>query len=268
MRLSVDPDTFETTLPAGAFRGFGLNLHNQEPAPVNVRIAVKGLAMNPEGGFVAAEGTKAEWSAAGWVKLGLQSFTLAPGERKIVPVNVTVPKGTADGTHYALLFCETARADGGKSTATTEIGTPVAVNVGKALIRKAAITKTWLEQPEDNGLLNICADLTNQGNTHLKPSGELVLYRRTDPPKIEGGMEYIGEGRFERIDSIPLPEYSYWILPGAAISITVPYPKLLGPGEYQAELVLEIGEKLPVKSSVRFRVAPKDVGTAQGKAPG
>lgn len=28
--------------------------------------------------------------------------------------------------------------------------------------------------------------------------------------------------------------------------IAVPYPKLLGPGEYQAELVLEIGDELPV----------------------
>lgn len=124
--MAVAPDSYEATLPPGAFRGFSPNLANQDEEQVSVKLRVCGLAVGAEGGFVATEGGKGEWSAADWVRLSREALVLAPGERKVVQVAVTVPKGAPDGTRYAMLIC-------------------------------------------------------------VKPAGKLVLYKRGEAPKMEGG---------------------------------------------------------------------------------
>ena len=84
-------------------------------------------------------------------------------------------------------------------------------------------------------------------------------------PQPEGGLEYLGEGRFEESDRIPLQEYASWVLPGASLVISVPYSKSLPPGEYQAELVIEFGEQLPVKGTIKFRIAAQKSEPSQKK---
>lgn len=264
VHLLVDPELVVTQLPAGAFRGFAFTMTNLEKVPLRVRGMAKGLGSDENGELIPVEEGTGQFSAVDWVRLEPDVVTLAPGEKKNLRLSVQVPKDVPEGTRYASLVLEAEREGLGKSATATTISTPVVVSIGKNLVRKAELGNGGIALSDKGETVLIGASLVNQGNTHLKVSGKVILRRREIAPTLSGGIEYLGEARFEDLETISLAS-SGWVLPGTSWPVVAVYSKPLEPGEYQAEIVVDIGEKLPVRTTVTFMAAPQ--GTNMEKLP-
>ncbi|MDI6871733.1 MAG: hypothetical protein QME79_10345 [Bacillota bacterium] len=266
VRLLVAPEEVGTQLPQGAFRGFTFSLANLDKSPVQVCGAIKGLESDENGGLIPVDEPSGRWSAASWISLEQHVIRLGPGEKKNLRLTASVPKEATDGTRYAMLVLEATLEQQGESGTVTTISTPIVITTGKNLTRKAELTDTRIAVIEESGLLLVGATLKNQGNTHLAPSGKVVLRRRGVTPALSGGIEYLGEAKFEDVATIPLQETSGWLLPDHARPVAAVYDKPLELGEYQGEIIVDIGDKLPLRATVTFMVAPQ--GTDMRKSPG
>lgn len=260
VNLSVYPEQVTAQLPAGAFRSIPFSLFNRDKIPIRVRPVVQGLASTQEGHLVPTEKTSGPWSATPWITFGQASVLVQPGERKALEVLVSVPKGTTDGVRVAALVFEAAREGNGQTGATTTISTPVLITSGRHLVRKGELTEAGLALPDDeNGATLIGAVLANQGNTTLQPTGRVLLRRRGLKPTIPGELERLNDATFEDLGTLPLEGLTGPILPGETRTIVALHGKPWKPGEYQAEIIVDIGDKAPLRSTVTFVAAPEGV---------
>lgn len=257
VRLLVSPEQLEAQLPVGAFRTFILSLQNREAYPLKVSAALKSLATDAEGNLATIDTSAGAWSAVPWLKLeGGEDLVLEPGEKRTLRLTAAVPKTATDGTRYAVLGLDAEPQNGKAATnAITTINTMVLINAGKKLTREAALMQPGVAPLEGGKGLVIGSTVANRGNTHIKPSGSVVLRRRGEAPKLTGGLEYLGEGKFEDLVTLSL-EGPGLVLPGTSAPMAAVFTSELQNGEYEAEFTVDYGEKVPLKGQVRFVLAP------------
>lgn len=254
VRLSVTPEFMNSQVPRGAFRTFMLNLTNRDNYPLEVGISNRDLVSFIDGTFEASDTTNGKYAAKDWLNIPENRVSLLPGEKKNVKVNMIVPKDALEGTYYAALHLEAIKKDSEKSDAISLYDVPLTASIGKSLTKKASIAEVWLEKPDATSPMWICGELINQGNTHFVVSGSIIISKRETKPQLVDGMEYLGEMEYQEIEMVQLGETKGWVLPGTSLTISIPYEKRLEPGEYQAEIIVNIGDKLPVRNKVLFKI--------------
>ena len=259
LRLTVTPDLLQTQLPGGAFRTFVLSLTNRESVPVKIRAFLKNMVSAPDGTLMELDNEDWQWSAIPWLRLEENELILEPGKKRNYRVTVAVPKDASGGSRFALLVFEAQRLDGAKQAAVTTVSTPIFLSMTGKTELKAGLDQVKAV-PDPGGVWLFGGTLTNQGNTNLTFSGKINLYRKAKKPKAVNGLTYLGEDKWELVEAICLADTSGWLLPGCSRLLIVPYDKKLPFGEYLVEMVVDYGEKIPVKGSFQFRLAGDDSG--------
>ena len=116
--------------------------------------------------------------ASRWLDPEVSSIVLDQGETLTMAVDVNVPPGAEPGGHYAALFASrtTDRYENGTAIKVTDrLGTLFLVRVSGAIDEVGT-----LDTPEVSGFLEygpvyIGLVFNNQGNIHLKPSGQVTI---------------------------------------------------------------------------------------------
>lgn len=255
VRLNVSPERFETQLPGGAFRTFALSIVNDEKYRLKVRGLVKNVMIGTDGELAPADEATPVYSAIPWLNLEPSDLVLEPGERKILRIKAAIPKGTTDGTRYATMVLEVQKSDAQETGIVTSISTPLVITVGKNLERKAVLENLKVYQ-DKSGIWVFGGQLQNQGNTHFAFSGKLILRRNTVKLGKSNGLEILSKARWEDHAVVELAD-SGWLLPGDVRSVFAVYDKKLPIGEYQAEIMVDYGEKIPVNAHCIFKLTPK-----------
>ena len=120
------------------------------------------------------------YSAAAWIGVVPDSFTVAPGQKALLNYYIQVPKNARPGGHYAGVIYTPSSTLGGKGTGPavqTQIGTLFSIDVSGPIHEQASITKFLSEYGfYEYGPVNILTQIFNKGDLHIKPLGTITIY--------------------------------------------------------------------------------------------
>lgn len=134
-----------------------------------------------------------------WITAGLSSVNIAPGQQKIVPFKVTIPKDAEPGGHFAVIFW---------GTSPDRTGSGVSIGAKTGILVLLSVNG---EVKEEAGLLNFNTinkqffyntlpvsfeyRFKNDGGDRIKPSGQIIIRdtlflpaERLDANPVEGNV--------------------------------------------------------------------------------
>lgn len=253
--LVFPPDTpaksyFSYELPAGASKEGALDLVNNAKATMQVELYPADAYNTPDGALTGPLLGEASKNTGNWITIETSKLTLSPGQSRRVKFKMSVPAGTNSGDYFAFVFVQPSEVEkpDPKKTPTPGDKPPVSINV--KVVQRLGIC-IWERVPGqlqnglqvgtlrkliDRGKLFLELELTNTGNTYLKPAGSWTL-------KSPGG---------EVVASQSDNEFGY-ILPGHPMKLRIPVQtnRPLARGEYRLEYALRyadqtLADQLPV----------------------
>ncbi|MGE5574142.1 MAG: hypothetical protein ACM3ZU_14180 [Bacteroidota bacterium] len=292
--FSVEPADMDITYPPGAVAARSVVVENESDVPIHVEGRALPLVYDQEGELVqdeaALRAAPADWSCAGWVELRPSSFDVAPKGKQVVRTVIAIPKDQAGGRYANIVFTATPASgaageagspgaasaagagtggaagqagvagtgSGRSSTAavpawTGEAGTVVFLTVGKKVEKQAELAELKVEHGGPSVGWVFSTTFKNTGTTHVKPQVAFAIKRHVVPESVPG-IEYVGPGTWEEIDSIDLGELDNIVLPGGTRLLQAAYSRPLEPGDYMVEVTVKYGGKTPLYASKEFSV--------------
>jgi hypothetical protein len=116
--------------------------------------------------------------ATSWVSFAFDTLTLQPGQSSTIPFTVQIPESAPAGGHYVAVFAETAAGET-QSTGvgiSARLGSLVLINVEGNTIESARIAEFSSDKDTYSMLpVDFNVRVENNGNTHVKPFGEIVV---------------------------------------------------------------------------------------------
>lgn len=292
--FSVEPQDMDITYPPGAVAARSVVVENKSDVPIHVEGRALPLVYDQEGELVqdeaALRAAPADWSCAGWVELRPSSFDVAPKGKQVVRTVIAIPKDQAGGRYGNIVFTATpasgvageAGSPGAASAAgagtggaagqagvagtgsgrgstaavpawTGEAGTVVFLTVGKKVEKQAELAELKVEHGGPSVGWVFSTTFKNTGTTHVRPQVAFAVKRYVVPESVPG-IEYVGPGSWEEIDSIDLGELDSIVLPGGTRLLQAAYSRPLEPGDYMVEVTVKYGGKTPLYASKEFSV--------------
>jgi hypothetical protein len=202
----------------------------------------------------------------GWVRLGADSVTLAPGESRVVPITVHVPAGASPGDHLGGIVAENAEVQSSSGKGSLQIRvrhlTIAAVLVQVPGPAAATVALTGARAGGEHGYQYVYLQLRNTGALATKPEGRLEVF--------DASGKRVASRTF-RLDTV---------VPRTAIDYPVLLPRQALPaGAYRADVQLRYaaatigyrssaGPQRIVRRSFDFAVSQKQYGALfQGTRP-
>ncbi|MFP4589619.1 MAG: dockerin type I domain-containing protein [Candidatus Acetothermia bacterium] len=182
-------------------------------------------------------------SAADWIEVQPQEFTLEPNEEQEVQFTVSVPQ-RVEGTHWATIYVSSEPRpmdrEGTTIMAIKRFAVKVYETIPGTASREAYVTDFSVVT---TAIPQFNLHLSNQGNVKIEVAGELRL--RDEQGEVVDTIE---------IDSFP-------VLPGYERELTLQGEEVtkLSPGDYNAVAILDYGGENQIGSSVSFTVEPLDL---------
>lgn len=110
-----------------------------------------------------------------WVKFAQDKYNLKAGENITVNYSVTVPNDIPDGGQYAVLFAETAGAQGGSISSRTRVGMLLHAHTNGETILEGEADKVEISKIKFNDQLSINQTIKNTGNTDFPVDATLEV---------------------------------------------------------------------------------------------
>lgn len=158
-----------------------VKLTNESAQTVQLKPAVYDVEpSDDETGFPKTVSRSEESTLANWISAGGE-VTIKPNETVIVPVVVTVPANGEPGGHYALVTwgaSQTANPKGPGAAVAGQIGVNFALDVKGAVTEKGDLVSFGTSNGEgkfDSLPVKFTARVSNSGNRHFKPKGDVVV---------------------------------------------------------------------------------------------
>ncbi len=176
---TVSPLKLEAEINPGETASYSLTLFNETDKDVFLTSKVE--VFKPKSNGYQAEITPSFGSAyLSWLTLPQDSLILKPGEKKTVPVLISIPKTANVGGYYLAIMWESKEPSANKANlgVSSRIGVLVFLRVNGEVTEK--MSSSGLEPLKRsvayfNFPISFRTDLKNEGNVHLKPKGLLVI---------------------------------------------------------------------------------------------
>lgn len=182
-----------------------------------------------------------KYSAAAWIGVTPNTFTLQPGHEQVINYYVQVPSDARPGGHYAAIVytpAVTKGVTGSGSTVNTQLGSIFYITVNGPVTEKALISKFFANPFSEYGPVNILTQIKNLGDLHISPKATITV----------SGLFY---NQSKNLDT-------HNIFPEAARDFENSMGQTLMIGRYRATLMGSYGSNnnLPLVASVYFWVFP------------
>lgn len=245
--------------PGGTARFTVFVNHEGRSQAVAMRAYVASVREMPDGRYELVDDPDIPYSAAGWITISPERFTLAPGEAVTIHGEAQIPRN-AHGGRYAAVVLEVEpdpdRDPGalGSSVFRYRMASIVELTVGARLQRRAYISGIEvvpaaeldpLGRQFSEEALAVRASLTNEGNVHVFGRGSATI-------RNEAGR---------RVQQIPLGQGRGAVLPEATLDFTSILSRGLPPGEYTVQAVIYFGGLRPAIAQGAFTVEDGRVQT-------
>lgn len=208
--IALQPASLEVEVAPGAAARQVVTLVNMDRVrPVSVSLSLAGWTQDAAGSIVFPPAGETETPAAGWVRFGPPTVSLAPGQSKQIALDLAAPQALARAGDYRVaLIASTVLRDDAGAWQERRIASLLSLTAGAAASHPA-ITGSRLTVT-DTGTPAIALDIANTGNAHAR---------------LEGTVEIRGDGGNVRF----LPVGSLVVLDGASRTLTLPLDAPLPP---------------------------------------
>lgn len=228
VRLTIKPvgedsSTFFTiTANPGDRLELGVELGNGGAAPMDATTFAADSFTMPNGGFGIREIDKPRTGTTGWVTYPTETLSIGSGQKITRTFRLAIPPGTPPGDYLTSLVIQNSDPIQGQGPVAMNqiVRQAVAVSIDVPGPRTPALGISGVRHESSGGRSVITFDVSNTGNTHLKPDGEFVL---RDSSGAEINRRAVAMDRF----------YA-----ATLTTFSVAMDNLLSPGDYVASLTL------------------------------
>jgi hypothetical protein len=264
--VRLSPILLELDLAPGAKKTFQVFLSNENPTEaVSIRAYPGEMIQEKAGTYAIYEEGKPEFSCSDWITIKEPNLTMAPGSTVVVNAEIKAPRDVYGGRYAALIFeviPKEAAADERRVASVSysfKMPTFIEVTIRRfgGVVKKLEIVDFKAEPITNPAMLRkvgknsmaFSATVKNEGNTHVKAKGTLLLKTK--------------EGKRKR--QVPLGSGRGIVLPGASLDFKSILKKP-EPGEYVAHATIRYGNPSPALAEVPFTVGAKTTTPEEFKA--
>lgn len=180
--LTISPPLTELTLKPGETVSQMIKITNPteklvEVYPVIMNFHAKGETGEPT--FTAATDEEAKFALAKWIKFNQTKLALTPEQVGEFNYQIEVPLGAEPGGHYGVVFFATEppkpEGDVSQVAIASMIGSLILVKVPGNIIEKGLLEEFSAKRFYFKPPVNITTRISNLGNVHFKPKGEISI---------------------------------------------------------------------------------------------
>lgn len=225
----MDPASFLHQGRAGQTISGTVRVSNPMPTSLSLTLYISDWSFDPVGQFTFADAGTLERSASDWLTISSTTLELAPNQAVDLPYTIAVPADAMPGTHWSVIFAESAPTEPapGQAAATfsVRVGHIVYVNVPTLESSGTIIGMFGTPPSVPDGAYSILAQYANTGNAAQGVEGNFTVRNERGETVIEAAIERTV------------------VLPGVdrAFQINVVGP--LQAGNYTALVVLNYGDE-------------------------
>jgi hypothetical protein len=217
---------------------------NQSSVPLTFQIAVRDYVVLDTVGtptILPPNTLSNKYSAAAWIGVTPQTFTLQPGEKQTINYYLQVPGNARPGGHYAAIVYTPVvgkGVTGSGSTVNSELGSLFYITINGPIHEQASVSKFFANPFQEYGPVDVLTQIKNFGDLHISPQGTITVT----------GLF------FNQTQKLP----THNIFPEAARDFQNTFGQALMLGQYKAVLLASYGSNnnLPLMATVYFWVFP------------
>lgn len=233
MEVSISPPRMEFNLGPGKKKKEVIEVKNQGPTPVELKVYTTGFSISEDGSLNYA--SRRSYSAENWLRVVPDKLSIRPDDYSVVRYEVQVPEGTRNGSYTASVQIEEVQGEvEGTQRAQVQLKGRLAyiiyVNVGKPVYKGSIESFGASAGPEE---IRFRVRLRNSGIYYIRPRGKIV---------VEKGGKKVRE---EHYPNLP-------VFAGQSRTTEVKIPRDLGPGSYKATVTIDIGTGTPLSAVTNF----------------
>lgn len=245
--VTIVPPSVEFDGDPGGITEGTLKVVNNSQEPLTFSAKVRDFVVEDTLGtprFLADDTLSQKHSAAAWIAVSPDTFTIQPGKTQQLSYYLQVPADARPGGHYAGVVYEPIGAIGVQGTGTgveARLGSLFYVTVSGDILENATVKKFAPENVwNEYGPITINSQIQNFSDIHIRPTGTIVI------------KNLIGQ----TIQSVPLEERN--IYPEAVRDLTNTVGEKFMFGPYTAELRATYGtnNSKTLFASVTFFIIP------------
>ncbi len=244
--ITVTPPTVSVTGNPGYYTEGTMGIINDSNSPITFKAEMHDFVVQDNVGtpeILPANTLMTTYSAAAWMGVTPQTFTIQPKKRQNLNYFIQIPGNAKPGGHYAAVVF--VPADGKNTVENTgsqvngQVGTLFSVAVNGPIKENAAVSRFFANGFQEYGPVNIQTQIKNYGDLHIKPKGYITV------------SDMLG-----RKAILPLKENN--IFPQAARDYENQFGTSLMIGRFKAELLASYGvnNNLPLAATVYFWIFP------------
>jgi len=244
--ITVTPPTVSVTGNPGYYTEGTMGIINDSDSPITFKAEMHDFIVQDNAGtpeILPANTLMTTYSAAAWMGVTPQTFTIQPKKRQNLNYFIQIPGNARPGGHYAAVVFVPATQKGAVentgSQVNGQVGTLFSIAVNGPIKESASVTKFFANGLQEYGPVNILSQIKNYGDLHIRPVGYITV------------SDMLG-----RKAILPLRENN--IFPQAARDYENQFGGSLMIGRFKAELLASYGvnNNLPLSATVYFWVFP------------
>ena len=244
--ITVTPPTVSVTGNPGYYTEGTMGIINDSDSPITFKAEMHDFIVQDNAGtpeILPANTLMTTYSAAAWMGVTPQIFTIQPKKRQNLNYFIQIPANARPGGHYAAVVFAPANAkstvENTGSQVNGQVGTLFSVAVNGPIKESASVTKFFTNSFQEYGPVNILSQIKNYGDLHIRPMGYITV------------SDMLG-----RKAILPLKENN--IFPQAARDYENQFGTSLMIGRFKAELLASYGvnNNLPLEATVYFWIFP------------
>jgi hypothetical protein len=229
--------------PGDTAEGF-TKVINQSTSTLTFKLGVQDFVVTDTSGTpnIIPPGTlNNKYSAANWIGVTPQTFTLKPGDSQKINYYVQVPRDAKPGGHYAAIVYSpivTEALTGSGSTVNSQLGSLFYITINGPINEQASVSKFFANPFQEYGPVSVLTQIKNLGDLHIAPKGTVTVT----------GLF------FNQTQSLP----THNIFPEAGRDFTNTFGENLMIGRYKASFIGSYGtnDNLPLVATMYFWVFP------------
>ena len=244
--ITISPPTVEISAPPGGYKERSLKVINDSTVPLTFSVYTRDFIVEDTKGtpkLLPPDTLSNKYSAATWMGVSPQTFTIEAGSQQIIDYFVQVPANAGAGGHYAAVLFQplsTVKVEGTGAAVNTFVGSLFYINVEGPITESANIVSFFANRFQEYGPVKVSTLIGNSGDLHIRPEGSISLF------------DILGR----RVEIEGLKEQN--IFPGVSREYENEAGGKLMIGRYKAQLLASYGQdnNLPLTATLTFWVFP------------
>lgn len=243
--ITITPPTVSVTLDPGGRAEGTMGVINDSDEPITFKAEMKDFIVQDNAGtpeLLPPNTLTNIYSAAAWMGVTPQTFTLQPKKRQDLNYYIQIPGNARPGGHYAAVAFTPINPAGTPNTGAIvngQLGTLFSIAVNGPIVERATVTRFFANGFQEYGPVDILTQIKNFGDLHIRTQGFVTV------------TNLLGK-------STALPLQAFNIFPQTGRDYANQYGGHWMIGRYKATLLASYGVKnnLPLTAVVYFWVFP------------